>query len=294
MTSTDDPLPELIRALKHRTALERVHAAKSLGRLGWLAREAMPSLMIALGDEDGKVRETAAQAVGQMGPDALPALCAMLTHEDKYVRRQAVWGMGKLGPLARNALTHLCAALKDVDPRTATGAAQALGNMGSEGAESVPALAEAMRGTNIVLCRLAAKALSQVGPVALATLIAHLQHTDPFIRGEAALALGWMGSQARTAVPFLAAELHDATPAAADATPIPGSLRNTPTTPTSLTVPAEASSAEDTARIYAAQALGRIGSEAVSVLPDLREAIRNGSPALRQAAQTAIRFIEGI
>src|SRR5262245_20067940 len=100
-TSTDDPLPDLIRALKHRTAFERTQAAKALGRLGWLAREAMPALMLVLNDEDAKVREAAAQAVGQMGPDALPALCALLTHSDKYVRRQAVWGMGKLGPLAK-------------------------------------------------------------------------------------------------------------------------------------------------------------------------------------------------
>ena len=77
--------------------------------------------------------------------------------------------------------------------RTASGAAQALGNMGADGAEAVPQLAEAMRGTNIVLCRLAAKALSQIGPPALATLIAHLQHADPFVRGESALAIGWMG-----------------------------------------------------------------------------------------------------
>src|SRR5262249_52980394 len=98
----------------------------------------------------------------------------------------------------------LCGALKDSDPRTASGAAQALGAMGADASDAVPALAEAMRGTNIVLCRLASKALSQIGPPALATLIAHLQHAHPFIRGEWALALGWMGATARSAVPFLA------------------------------------------------------------------------------------------
>src|SRR6185312_1843694 len=112
-------------------------------------------------------------------------------HSDKYVRRQAVWALGRLGPLARPVLTDLCRSLKDADPRTASGAAQALGCLGTDGAAAVPPLAEAMRGTNIVLCRMAAKALSQIGPPALATLVAHLQHADPFVRGGSALALGW-------------------------------------------------------------------------------------------------------
>ena len=295
-TSTDDPLPELIRALKHRSAFERVQAAKALGRLGWLAREAMPVLMMSLGDEDSKVREAAAQAVGQMGPEALAALCAMLTHSDKYVRRQSVWAMGKLGPLAKSALSHLIAALRDPDPRTATGAAQAIGCMGVEGADGVPALAEAMRGTNIVLCRLAAKALSQVGPPALATLIAHLQHADPFVRGESALALGWMGAQARSAVPFLAAALRGPRPSISTTTPLPASIKasyQTPTTPPLITPPPEGQTPDDNSRVYAAQALGRIGSAAAPALSDLKDAAQNGPDALRQAARTAIRLIEG-
>src|SRR5262249_13689072 len=152
---TDDPLPDLIRTLRCKSPIDRVRAAKDLGRLGWLARDAMPALVTALKDDDAKVREAAAQAVGQMGPDALPPLTAMLAHTDRYARRNAVGALGKLGPAARVALRALCRALKDADPRTASGAAQALGNMAAEGAEAVPQLAEAMRGTNIVLCRLA-------------------------------------------------------------------------------------------------------------------------------------------
>src|SRR5262245_28007176 len=129
-TRIDDPLPDLIRSLKHRLPVERQNAAKALGRLGWLAREAMPSLLHMLSDEDGKVRECAAQAIGQMGPDALPALSDMLTHTDKYVRRQAVWAIGKLGPTAKFALPDLCEALRDPDPRTASGAAQSIGALG--------------------------------------------------------------------------------------------------------------------------------------------------------------------
>lgn len=305
-TTTEDPLPDLIRALRNRLPGERVRAAKTLARLGWLARDAIPALVRAVDDEEAKVREASAHAVGQMGPDALPELVRMLGHSDKYVRRNAIWALGKLGPLARPALADLCRALKDADPRAASGVAQALGNMGTDGGEAVAALAEAMRGTNIVLCRLAAKALSQIGPPALATLIAHLQHTDPFVRGESALALGWMGPSARAAVAVLGRLVrgpHSRDPA--DTPPPVGGLSRsavygrddqkaagdsqmvTPTAPP----PAEVST-EETCRVYAAQALGRMGPAAAAALPDLRVAALYGPVALRDAARQATRMIQ--
>jgi HEAT repeat protein len=297
----DDPLPELLRGLRGPESADRLRAARDLARLGWLAREALPALVGALEDEDAKVREVSAQAIGNMGPDVLPTLAGMLTHHDKYVRRNAVWAIGKLGPLARPVLAELCAGLKNSDPRTASGAAQALGNIGADAAEAVPPLAEAMRGTNIVLCRLAAKALSQIGAPALATLIAHLQHSDPFVRGESAMAIGWMGPLARSAVPFLAEIVRDPR-ATARRTPPPAApkkpagsgvwMADSDTITPAQTPGPDAASTEDSCRVYAAQALGRIGRSAAVALPDLREAVLSGPEPLRIAAEQAIRLIE--
>lgn len=312
-TTTDDPLPDLIRALRSRTPADRARAAKTLGRLGWLAKDALPALVGVLRDDDGKVREAAAQAVGQMGPEAVPDLTGMLAHADKYVRRNAVWALGRLGPGARPALGALGRVLKDGDPRTASGAAQALGNMGADGAAAIPQLTEAMRGTNIVLCRLAAKALSQIGPPALSTLIAHLQHSDPFVRGESALALGWMGAAARAAVPFLAQMVRGPRGVSLkDTPPPPGALDRaaigqtglaagsgvasgavTPPVPVAPVTTPDANSPEETSRVYAAQALGRIGPAATAAVPDLKLAARVGSDALRTAADQALRLIQG-
>jgi hypothetical protein len=299
---TDDPLPELVRTLRGPSPADRARAAKDLGRLGWLARDALPALVRATDDEDGKVREAAAQAIGQMGPDALPPLRRLLQHEDKYVRRQAVWALGRLGPLARPALADLSAALRDGDPRTASGAAQGLGNLGADGADAVAALAEAMRGTNIVLCRLAAKALSQIGCPALATLIAHLQHTDPFVRGESALAIGWIGPPARSAVPFLAKlvrgadrpGLHDTPPPVGGLTPgaVGKGVGSEVVTPTAPPAPAADAAPDETCRVYAAQALGKIGPVATAALPELKAAARFGPDQLRDAARQALRLIQ--
>ena len=302
-TTTDDPLPGLIRTLRSRTATDRIRASKDLGRLGSLARDALPTLVGLLRDDDAKVREAAAQAVGQMGSSALPALSGMLAHSDKYVRRNAIWAMSKLGVQAKPALTSLCRGLKDLDPRTASGAAQALGNMGEDAIEAIPALTEAMRGTNIVLCRLAAKALSQIGAPAVSSLIDHLQHTDPFVRGEAALAIGWIGPAARSALPYLAQlvrgkqtrSLRDTPPPGGSLDRLPKARSKNPGSSGSLTpvssTSTEGTSPEETCRVYAAQALGRIGAAAAEAVAELRIAARTGGEALRQAAQQALRLI---
>ncbi len=288
MSSVDDPLPDLLRALRSSVPDSRSRAAKALGRLGWLARDALPALTGAVNDADAGVREAAAQAIGQMGLDALPQLTHLLLHEDKYVRRNAVWAIGKLGPLARRVLPDLCQALHDSDPRTGAGAAQALGNMGADAAEAIPALTEAMRGTNIVLCRLAAKALSQIGRPALGPLIAHLGHRDPFVRGEAALALGWMGTQASSAVLALIEVLRTVPDEpVSELTPVNARTPTTPIGPDGI-----GPSAEATSRAYAAQALGKIGPVAHEAIPVLTRAAADSCPLVRTAAQQALRLIQ--
>jgi len=293
MANADDPLPDLVRALRSPIPDQRVRAARLIGRLGWLAKDSLPPLVNALKDEDAGVREAAAQAVGQMGPEALPQLVKMLSHKDKYVRRNAVWALGKLGQLAKATLNDLCEVLRDADPRTAAGAAQALGNMGTDASDAIPALTEAMRGTNIVLCRLAAKALSQIGRPALPALITHLKHRDPFIRGEAALALGWMGPAAAAAIPTLIETLRSAGKASAVAhTVAVGPDSRTPATP--VTAPQHNTAPDELCRAYAAQALGRIGPAAVSAATALAQAVTDPNEHISTSARLAIKQVQAV
>jgi HEAT repeat protein len=165
--------------------------------------------------------------------------------------------------------------------------------MGAEGAEAVPALAEAMRGTNIVLCRLAAKALSQIGRPALPTLVTHLRHHDPFVRGEAAVALGWMGPTAAPAVPHLVEVLRSKPTAKAYPPPAAAALGScTPPTPVAMTG-GDASATEDGCRASAAQALGRIGPAAAAAVSLLQQVLTEPSAAVRQAAEVSLRQIRG-
>jgi HEAT repeat protein len=284
--TVDDPVPDLVRILTGRTPpANRLAALHALGRLGEKAHAARTWLVAAAFDDDPKIRIAAAQALGQLGPDAAPALARLLVHSDKYVRRNATWGLGKLGPKAKPVLGDLCRSLKDADPRTAAGAAQALGAMGADGADAVPDLAEAMRGTNVVLCRLAAKALSDVGRPAKSELIAHLSHHDPFIRGEAAVALGWMGPAAADAVPPLIVVLTTL--------PKPGVPPVPPTPMPKGDGTGEPATPDDNARMFAAQALGRIGPAAADALPALAQALHDPHPSVCAAAKLALKLVRG-
>ncbi len=290
MTTANDPIPEHLENLRHAFPAVRLRAIKALGKLGPNAIHALPGLSAVVNDNDAKVREAAAQAIGAVGPAALPVLAKNLTHRDKYVRRNTVWALAKLGPAGRSVLPDLCHALRDSDPRTAAGAAQAIGEMGSEAASAVPSLAEAMRGTNIVLCRLAAKALSQVGRPALTTLVAHLKHHDPFVRGEAAVALGWMGPLAAPAVQSLIDVLRTTKPASRTMRPV--AATGTPLTAAITPKPGE-TPPEDATRASTVQALGRIGPDAMTALSYLQDALADESDTVRRAAELSIRQVQG-
>ena len=288
----DEPISELLRGLKSPIPAMRAKAARALGKHGPVGNEAFTHLLTLTNDAEQVVRESAVQGLSGYGVQAVPTMIRLLGHQCKYVRRNAVWGLGKLGPDALPAVGPLVAVLKDADPRTATGAAQAIGSVGHAAAPAVPALAEAMRGTNVVLCRMAAKALSQIGTPALPTLVTHLKHHDPFVRGEAAVALGWIGPPAAAAVPHLLQLLTSAAGSGrfrklARAWNDGGSNALTP-----VATPPPASG-DEAVLVQVVQALGRIGPAAYDAEAQLQELSEDPRENVRSAVLMAVRSIRG-
>jgi len=292
MTLADDSVTGLLRGIRHPSPAARIQAARGFSKLANPSAEAFPLLLSAVDDPEQGVREASVQALGSYGQAALPTLAGFLNHPDKYVRRNAVWAIGKFGHSARFAISSLCNALRDADPRTAAGAAQALGGMGAVAGPAVPALIEAMCGTNVVLCRLASKALSQIGAPALEPLMANLRHHDPFVRAEVALALGWMGPLAREAVSELVQLIETYRPKAATGRPADYRPAGSGGTITPAAPAAGPQSSEESARVNGIRALGRIGSDAASALGLLREIEVLEAEPYRGAASSAIREIE--
>ena len=281
--TTVDAVVESMPLLRNPAAMQRLKALKTILRHCPAGIECFESLSKLVYDPDQNVRELAMQGIGTYGNFAFDVLLGSLHHHCKYVRRQAVWGLGKMQGFAYPAVRELCERLKDSDSRTAGGAAQALGAIGRDAGDAVPALAEAMRGTNVVLCRLASKALSQIGAPAIPTLITHLGHHDPFVRGETAFALGWIGEPASQAVPMLTATLQAWSSKNLTAPAVNNrSGVHELTTPLVQTMPPDGS--EENSLLLIIQALGRMGTVAQDAVPVLMTISKIGRGRLKEVA----------
>lgn len=97
----------------HAPHLElRVAAARALGRLGM--GEAIPALVMALGDEHWPVRAVAAQGLGRLSATpAVEALAACVSDRSWWVRRHAAYALMRMGDEGRDALCELAARSDD-------------------------------------------------------------------------------------------------------------------------------------------------------------------------------------
>ncbi|OCQ98440.1 hypothetical protein BCD64_14220 [Nostoc sp. MBR 210] len=149
----------------------------------------------SLQDEDGNVRNTAAEALGNIGNDAaVTPLITALYNEDYLVRRAATFALGEIANEA--AINALIGALKYTNSDVPRIASLALGEIGNETA--VNALIEALQHKDFVVVRWrAAESLGKIGnAAAVKNLIAALKDGDYDVRKSAASALGKIGNTA--------------------------------------------------------------------------------------------------
>jgi HEAT repeat protein len=129
-------VPLLIKALKDSSAEVRSQAIDSLGRLGELARPALPRLLELLADKDAG--EAAAVAVARFRKDALPGVVSFLNHADEHARLHAVLALRQIG--LPDVAAPLASALADKSPKVRLQAVEALGTLGKDATSAVPAL----------------------------------------------------------------------------------------------------------------------------------------------------------
>jgi len=142
----------------------------------------------ALSDGYCEVRKDAAFALGRIGPrakDAVPSLIRSLKDENKHVRREAVWALGAIGPSAKAAVPALTKAIDDT-MGTYIGreldinevAIESLGKIGPGAVRAIPALIRRVREDG---CHNSAASLAKIGPAALPALVRILKMEVPFV-----------------------------------------------------------------------------------------------------------------
>ena len=108
----------------------RRQLAHTLGRIGKEAREAIPSLLLAMQDDDAQVRSTAADTLGKVGlvnPAMLQTLSKGLSDHDSEVRRVSAATLGRFGKYAHTTSIDLqVAALGDPETKVRRAAQAAL------------------------------------------------------------------------------------------------------------------------------------------------------------------------
>jgi HEAT repeat protein len=162
-------------------------AAREWDRLVELGMASAAALIEALKDQDGDVREKAAETLAKIGEPAIDALIEALLDEDSNVRRGAAWTLGEIKN--KKAVEPLIATLHDEYDSVRQNSAWALGEI--KDPQAVEALIDALTDEYVNVRQYAAWSLGELHlPVALEPLLSALQDRDGSVRQYAAAALG--------------------------------------------------------------------------------------------------------
>jgi len=260
-------VPALVRALENQNPKVRERAAEALGKLKGGAAPAVPALIRALGDEQQSVQMRSALALGAIGPDAgaaVPRLIGLLKEGDPVVNWAAATALGGLGPAAKEAAPALTELLSDSAPYVRLSAAKALTQVG-EKERGIQALEKLLKAKSDNARISAAHALFKLGrrrEEAVGIIAEGLSPGKGFnTRQSAAVFLADLGPGARAAAPALIKALGDK---------------------------------EAMIRGHAARALGEIGPPAAGAIPELEKLLGDESRWVRDMAAKALKKIRAV
>lgn len=164
----------LIRSLQNPDPIERLVAAKQLGKIGPDARAALPALQKLLQDPDEDVRRVAENSIRLIGAapgpsEAVRKLMGKLESPDVLERLVAAKELARFGKAAEPALPGLRKLLSDPDQdvrRVAENTIRLIGGAGPAPNEAVRKLMVQLQSTDALDRLIAAKELAKMGPAA--------------------------------------------------------------------------------------------------------------------------------
>jgi HEAT repeat protein len=286
------PPKEAIPALRQALADDRAHGgvyARALGRLGPLAREALPDVAKLL--DDAEQRGEAALALVKIDPAQADKVVPLLVKDfragDEKQRQRTADALARMGAAAQAAAPALVEALHD--PAATQAVLHALQGIGAS------SLAQELKDANVEYRRAAVKLLAQLGPAAkpaLPAVLAALHDADATVRVGAALVVEGIGTDAADAVPALTANLQ--APQAVLRAQSASALANMGSTATEARRQLMGClfDPDENVRRYAALALGRMQPPFREAVPILRQAANDPSPPVRLTVLDALSHLD--
>ena len=320
-------MPALEKALASESVQSRFVALDALGSLGKIAQPLVPVFRRATNDAEPAVRLAALNALDLTGADGTrltTILHRRCSDPAAEVRAVAIRMLGQHGGNDRQAFGLVDKALSDKDPAVRLAAIVSLENFGAEAEASIPQLLELAGGAETETRLAILKVLRSVGSAgseALPFVREMLDSSDPAVRGAAVTALvaiapggddltevlagmladkeevvrhaaiEGLGRRGEAAIP-VAPQLFALLETESDRDKILEALRRIRSRDVDLYVGALKSS-EPRVRLFACEALGRLGKDAEKAIPQLEEAKKDRYDFVRRRAQDAIRRIRG-
>ena len=188
----------------------------------------------------------------------------LICHRDSAVRNKAVDALINYAKDGKDTVDELIVIVKGGSPDARLSASRALAGMSSKAHRAVPALCAALQDTRWPHRDAAAEALGRVArkspDKAVPALRAALNDKDERVRAAAVRALSTLGNGQRDVVAALSAALDDS---------------------------------DANVRVEAVDALGRMGPQAKAAMPALQRIAQQGDFMVKQAAEEAIKAIQG-
>ena len=296
----DEIVPALAaRLLKSTDPDERNKTIAALARMAGGVSRVVPALTERLTDDDPRVRISAAEALGRLGPQARPAFTALVRaqHDDrsKAVREAAALAMEKINAPGLTT-DELLKAFNSKDAEERNKAVAALAEMARGVSDAVPALTDRLMNDDDARIRAGyAAALGTVGPLARGSFFAllHVQKNDgdKGAQEAATAALDRIGQPTANDVPFLIQGLKDARKDYRES--VAQALANvcTPENKSAVAILRDAVKADPSmvVKLFSALALWSINRRADEVMPTFREALRYRTVAdVRASAAQAL------
>ncbi len=233
------------------------------------------------------------------------SLADWMVQADHYIpelRREAIKSIAALGPAARDALPVLIRATRDENQEVRLWAVTAIRRIGASARDASPALLNVLSDDARPVQEAARDALEAIGPAATPVLLPALRTRDPWVRANAAEAIGVIGVAKGDVVPGLVRLLADDSlwvrasaawalghlgrEAKKAARPLAASLAEELRRDPTLSAPAQRVRVENL--VYA---LGRIGKDAGDAAPLVLSVFFDGDDSLRSVAVVALAGI---